>query len=481
MCGLAVSLDSRMHSSTNRGGRRQSAVNRALVGVLVVLRTRRFRHTISASSGTVIGSAAGALLPFVVARLFEVGRGTDVYFLVVGAVQLVAYMLALVVESVVVPFATKALQRDGRGALRAFSKMMAGYVLIAAVPVNLLAIALVGFALIPAAGLSGSEHGDAMLFLLVVGALPVLAAISGIASAANFVLDRFAFTTGTQVLRAGGGMTMAITLGERWGLIAVALGLTLGEALRVLVLMLALPKEDKGARAVPLRVGGQVLRLASPTLFASIVIAVNPIVDKTVAARLEPGATTIMELGDKIFYIPMVLLVAGVTKVSATVWARHAGVDNLALHRDFWRVQKIGGIVTSGLVCIAIPAVILTRDVAADLLGMSRDTHLTAVFIALIIGLPFALAADLAVTMLIILRRTRVFPGVAVFLVLVNLIADIVGAHLFGVVGIAVSTTLVRVMNVVLFLWVCERCLRQASPRKSRLHDPATQATRGDP
>lgn len=412
-----------------------------------------------ASTGTLGGSAAGALLPFLIARWFDVGRSTDVYFLVVGAVQIVSYLLSLVVEGAALPFATKAVQRDRRS-LRRFCVVMGRYVLAASFAMTLLALVVVFVVLVPAAGLDGAPRADAYQLALAVAALPVLASLSGLVGAANFALDRFALTTGSQVLRAGGGIVMAATLGDQLGLLAVALGITMGEAARVLVLAVVLPRGSAEGGA-PVDVGLQMLRLASPTLLASIVIAVNPIVDKAVAARLEPGATTLIELGEKLFYIPMVLLVSAVTKVSATVWARQVDVDNAALRRDFWKVQRLGAGITSGVVVVAIAVMAASRGTVDGLLDLGGDDTLFLVFAAYIIGLPLALSADLAGAMLIILRRTALIPALAVLLVVINLVADLVGAQLFGVVGIAASSTVVRVVNVVGFVWLCDRHLRR--------------------
>ena len=405
------------------------------------------------------GSAAGALLPFLIARWFEVGRSTDVYFLVVGAVQVVAYLLSLVVESAALPFASKALQQDRRS-LRRFCLVVGRYVLAVSSAMTLLALVVVLAVLVPAAGLDGPARADAYQLALAVAVLPVLASLSGLVSAATFALDRFALATGSQVLRAGGGIVLAATLGEQLGLLAVALGITLGEAARAVVLAVALPRRDPDGGA-PVDVGLQMLRLASPTLLASIVVAVNPVVDKAVAARLDPGSTTLIELGEKLFYIPMVLLVAAVTKVSATVWARQADVDDVALRRDFWKVQRLGAVLTTLAVLVAVALVTTSRGLVDGLLDLGGDTTFFLVFLAYIVGLPLALSADLAGMMLIILRRTAVFPALAVLLVVVNLLADLVGARLFGVVGIAASSTIVRGVNVAVFLWLCERHLRR--------------------
>ena len=412
-----------------------------------------------ASTGTLGGSAAGALLPFLIARWFEVGRSTDVYFLVVGAVQVVGYLLSLVVESAALPFASTAAQQDRRS-LRRFYLVTGRYVLAASVAITLLALVVVLVVLVPAAGLTGPARADAHQLALAVALLPVLASLSGLGSAATFALDRFVLATGSQVLRAGGGIVLAATLGDQLGLLAVALGITLGEAARAVVLYAALPRRSPDGGA-PVDVGLQMLRLASPTLLASVVVAVNPVVDKAVAARLDPGSTTLIELGEKLFYIPMVLLVAAVTKVSATVWARQADVDDEALRRDFWKVQRLGAGLTALAVVVAVTLVATSRGLVDGLLDLGGDTTFFFVFFAYVVGLPLALSADLAGMMLIILRRTALFPALAVLLVVVNLVADLVGARLFGVVGIAASSTIVRGVNVAVFLWLCERHLRR--------------------
>jgi hypothetical protein len=232
---IAVSRPAPASAGSDAPRRRPRTDLRALA------RSQRVRRTVVASTGTLGGSAAGALLPFLIARWFDVGRSTDVYFLVVGAVQVVGYLLSLVVESAALPFATKAVHRDRRS-LRRFCAVMARYVLAASSAMTLLALVIVCAVLVPAAGLTGSARTDAYQLVLAVAALPVLASLSGLVSAANFALDRFALTTGSQVLRAGGGILMAATLGDQLGLLAVALGLTLGEAARGLLLAVALPR-----------------------------------------------------------------------------------------------------------------------------------------------------------------------------------------------------------------------------------------------
>lgn len=435
----------------------------------------RLRRTVMASWGTLVGGGAGALLPFLIARWFEVGRGTDVYFLVVGAVQLVAYLLALVVEGATLPFAAKALHADPH-ALRPFSRTMTRYVLLAAVPLTAACLLVVAFVLVPAAGLGGNARDEAMVYLWAVALLPVLAAVSGVVSAASFALDRFAFTTGTQVLRAGGGIVAALALGEQLGLLAVALGLTLGEGLRALVLAVSLPRASPGVRPQPVDVGPQMLRLASPTLVSSMVIAVNPIVDKAVAARLDAGATTIIELGEKLFYIPMVLVVTAVTKVSATLWARQVATDPAALRPDFWRVQRLGLAATTVIVLLAVPVVLLSRPLVAGFLGIEADSAFFLVAVVLLVGLPLALAAELASVMLITLRRTGAFPVVAGVLVVGNVVLDLLGAHFLGVVGIAVSSTVVRILNLVLFLSICRYYLHRVGEGSGRRGAPLRAA-----
>jgi peptidoglycan biosynthesis protein MviN/MurJ (putative lipid II flippase) len=306
---------------------------------------------------------------------------------------------------------------------------------------------------------------------------PVLVAVTSVFAAAQYAMGRFAGTTASLGLRAGGGMALALLADDGQRLVAAAVGLSVGEALRLVLLVLTLPRD-----AVPWRrgwgraheAGRTFLRTSSPTMAAALIVAVNPLIAKTIATRLGPGATTLIELAEKLFYIPMVLLVAAVSRVSATVWA-HRVHDPEGLRADFWRVQRIGALVTAGVATAGAVVMLVGRPLVGSLLGLPADSPFALVFVLFIVGLPLALAGDLSGTMLITLRRTGVLPALAAVLVVVNLGTTVVGAQHLDVVGVALAGTVVRVLNAAALLYFAWGLLRAGTGPPADVSPAATR------
>jgi len=75
-----------------------------------------------------------------------------------------------------------------------------------------------------------------------------------------------------------------------------------------------------------------------------------------------------------------------------------------------------------------------------------------------------SLAGGLVVTY----RRTSFQPPLAVALVVVNVVADLIGAQLLGVAGIAASSTIVRMVNAGVFVAMTVLILREETRSPER-------------
>lgn len=427
----------------------------------------RVRSVIAASIGTGLGSSAGAILPFVLTHQFGVSRETDVYFIVVGAVQLVAYVLGMVAEAAALPIISAAIAKDPTHARAAATAVILRVVPIAGA-VNVLLLALTAAVVLPAAGVSILSDPAALAFLLVGIPMGALSTAGGLAAGANFALMRFAFTTATQVFRAGTALLLVTVFADA-GLVVAAIGLCVGELIRFLVLYFRLPGPAHSAEIGSIPLGKQVLQLAGPTLISSAVIAANPLIDKTVAARVAVGGPTVLELAEKIYYIPSVLLVAAISKVSAGHWSRMAARGDVDLLRDYKKVQIVSFL--SGLAAAILLAI--SFHLAVEYIPFARNQvqqaggHFEIVLFIFLLGLPFALSSDLSNSMILVMRRSRVMPPIAITLVSVNLIADIAGAALWGIAGIAAASTGVRVLACLINMTVVVRGLRRQRERAS--------------
>lgn len=430
---------------------------------------KRLHQIASAGFGTLVGSALGALLPFLLTRWFSLGRTTDAYFLVWGAVQLAAYVSQAVVESTLLPLCTKALT-EGEAKLTAFAVAMRRYAFRLGIGLSVVMVALVGGVLLPTSTFTADQLAECYRLLVGFLLFPIFTALSSVYSASHYARGRFAQTALTQAFRAVGGIVTAAWLGPRYGITIVAVGVTLGEAVRLLVLQRTMParrlvRAGAVSRPLPDVTGRTFFSVASPVMLSMAIVTANPLIDKAVAARLQVGSTTVIELAEKLFYIPAVLCSRAVALVSVTVWAKSAGTDDAAVSRDYWRVQRLGVVGTTVLVGAFGLFIVLFKDTVARLLHMSPDVPFESVFLLYIIGLPFALAQSLAGALVITYRRTSFQPPLAVALVVINLVADLVGAHLIGVAGIAASSTIVRMVNAAVFVAVTVVVLREHARR----------------
>lgn len=412
--------------------------------------TVRGRRTLIATAGIVLGSAPGMLLPFVITAWFTAGTDTDVYFLTVGAATFAATVLTIVMERTVIPYAAVAAQRGG-AQLSALTRRLASQSAALGGLSHVIASTVLIALVMPSTTFSDDARSLATRLAVVLVAFPVLAAANSVVAGALFGVHRFAVGTYSLSLRSLGALTVGLLWRDSWGLEAIALGLVVGEALRtgVLVWHLRSVVREHATGDTDEKPGAGFWRQALPHTASMVIVSLNPMVDRSIAATLQPGSTTALELADKLYYAPSVLVGSGLAIVSGAHWAAMVGSPGTAkgLRRDYYRSQRLTMAAAVLVAAFAALVVWLGMDLVRPVFGVPPALPLASTFMLLVIGLPFALSAELAVRVLVIFKRTWIFPVSAVLLLCLNIGADLVGAALFGLEGIAAASTLVRVAS----------------------------------
>jgi putative peptidoglycan lipid II flippase len=436
--------------------------------------------------GDGLGGVLGALLPvnlavqifnfvalIVFARILGATADTDAYF--VGlAVPLFTYGLLLAaLRTGAIPALTEAAAEGEEAFDRAASQLVSG-VLLASVAVSAV-VTLIAFAFAPVV-LGGNAHFIALARRTMVELSPlgVAGAVTGALGAVLAVRRRFVAAVAVMALEPILKTIAVASLGHRIGIHAMVLGNVVGSCATALILIaLAVRAGVRIRPASPLRSPfvRSVLVLSTPLLIGGTVLQVNPVVDRAMATGLGAGKVTALELGFRL--VPTAMFAAVLIGPVTATWAarvQQGGWPALQASID----RAIGAIITV-LPTIVVAGLLLRHQLVAVLYAGGayperalRDS--SAVFGMLLLGLPAQVLSVVFATLFSVQKNTLVPMKIACANVLLNVVLNLAFRPVFGVAGIALSTSLTYVILVAVYA-------RAATKRWGALTPGVTRAT----
>jgi peptidoglycan biosynthesis protein MviN/MurJ (putative lipid II flippase) len=433
----------------------QPTSRRLVSGIDELVRSRSAR----ALAGTIVGNATGFIFPFLLTWRFGAGRFTDAYFFGYAIANYATSTTTNTLVANVVPVAQLHL-RGGAEALQRFLRRTVSQAIPILLALYVLVGAIAAAVVLERGNWTATEKATCIQVIVLFVPLIVAVAATSVYTAGIYATDEFWWPTMTQ----GIGPLVAIAIVSvippgRVSLTVVSLGIAVGETLRLLLL----------SRRLRLRVADvahgetssgtvSVWRTAAPHALALAVSAASPVIDRAVAATLATGSVTLIDLGERIFFVPQLALTSSVVLVAGTRWSVRERDDRWLFH-DYRRVVLQLFVLGAGLAIAVVAMLGLIRLVIGPVFAGVDTDHLVAVTAILLMGLPFGAAASSGARMLAARRRTAVLPFFAASTFTVNLGADLVGAHSFGVDGIVASSSLVRLVQCCAYLVVCRRML----------------------
>lgn len=409
-------------------------------------------------AGVVAGAAAGAVLPFAITAWYGAGRDSDAYFLVYGVAIFLGGSAAATAEATVLPFLAEA-RIVGRRAVRSLLHQTA--LRAAVLQAALVALVLCGV-VVRGRFSTGPDDQGVVGLAIVIAALPILMTVSGVLSAGHYTFGRFGTPSYLLIWRSGVALLAAATWHGTGDLRPIAAGLVLGEVGRAVTLRLqlrrALDSLPDGPPVTPRH--RSMLSVAGPHASSQYLLAASPLVDRMFAATVGIGAVTVVELAEKAYYAPALLLNSVVANVATAQWSDFAAAaDFEGLRRSFRRIVT-AGVATAVVVALAGAAVLwLARLPLAELLGFDDPRVLPGTVSIYLVGLPFALVHALAMRLLVVVKSTAILFKVTLPMVVINVLGDLVLAPRFGVYGIAATTTAVAAVSAATYLWHIRRTL----------------------
>jgi peptidoglycan biosynthesis protein MviN/MurJ (putative lipid II flippase) len=428
-------------------------------------RSRSIPPSVRALIGTSLGLLPGFLLPFALSWRLHAGRLTDAYFLSFAIATFVATILSTVLEVSMIPAAASHIQSGGSSIthlVRRTIRYALGIAALAYVPT-----AVVGAVIVNAQKTWTTPQKHLCVALILIFGIYILAtAATSVLAGTLFALRQFFVPTASQCLRTLLPLSfILLTPRNAGGVILTASLFIVGEILRGLLLvrrLLAKVRTISGDGTPPPPSG--LLKASTPLALSLLVAAAAPLTDKIVAAPLGTGSVTVIELAEKVFFVPLVAITSSIILVAGARWANLIRAQTVAVTHDFQRtLRRVLALAGATTVLVGAATTLATAASGHRVLGLDalQFRNLVLIFLA---GLPGAAVINLGARLMTSSQRTRLLPLFGIFAFTVNLVADIVGARLIGVDGIALASTLVRSAGAGLYLWACIPLLRALAP-----------------
>lgn len=411
--------------------------------------------------GTLIGSAPGFLLPFAVTTRFGAGRITDAYFFAFS----IATFVSAVYEGVLQANATPVLQSEKTGGRPYFLAGVRRILMQSTVAAGITYLVFGG--ILAATAVSGrtnwtpTERHTCLVLMAYFTFYVVGSAATAVLASGLYALEEFFFPIASMALRSVVPLAgLAVFRRDPSGIELFGILMCVGEGVRAVLLCTRLLFRSRSLRDGVPRATVGVWATGIPHALSMVAAVANPVIDRLIAAPLGPGSVTVLELGEKVFYAPLMALTSLFSIVAGVRWASHTLAGGRALSADFRRTL-LRALALASLIAVAvIGAALAVRLAAGEEVSGAPTGELTAVIIFLLIGLPAGVVISLGARLLTATRRTRVLPLFAALALILNVLGDLVGVHLLGIRGIALASTLMRCGNALLYVLVCRRMLQ---------------------
>lgn len=414
--------------------------------------------------GTILGNAPGFLLPFLLTWKIGAGEITDAFFFALGIGLFGSSVCVIVVEANSLPILQKVA--DQPTLFHARVAALKRQAVRGVVPLYLV-IAVVGTVLIWLGNWRSETSVAAIGVILIMGVTICVIAANSVASAALYSNGKFFAPTATEGCRTIAPLlALPFITRDVYSMVVLAALMLVGETVRTVILRRRLPSGQSERPDVERRPHEQLWGAARAHAMAVVVANMSPVIDRTVAIALVTGAVTLIELGEKIVYVPMTLLMYTIILVSGTRWA--AMMDEPADRFDDYSrsLRLVAWIAVGAATALTVVTVCGAAVVTVHIGELSQQT-LVLTLVTLYWGIPAAAGAATISRFLTATQQTKWFPALAGAMFAMNCVFDVVGAVTLGVVGIAASTTLTRWISAAMYYEVCQRVTGAASVKAS--------------
>jgi putative peptidoglycan lipid II flippase len=405
------------------------------------------------------GKGAGFLVPIFAAAWFGAGSDTDAFFLAYAVVLFGVGVWGTGLETVAISQVARWLSEHRVNVDQELAWARRWVLGSAAVGMVLLA-AVHLFIILPTVSAHVSWRTSvlslALLFPMFFAAASNSLLTGGLAAAGHFSL-----ASGSQALRGIGALVGAVLVRGPLGVLSLALGYTMGEWARW-VLLSTYWRRLRRQAALPLNaVDPDVVRglrraalvAAGPQMAAFALVGIAPLAERWVSGGIGAGAVSYLDYGSRLYAVPSSLFDASVAGVLQSYWAGHyyRGAPQ-AVARSVRRVVLLALLIATAVAGVAWfeRQFLVSLALHRGAFTLADAQVVAVVFGVLMLGFPTGMAALVLERAYMAAQSTHVLLGIAVVKLVVRVSAAIIGGALFGLPGVALAQPVTTLADLAL-------------------------------
>lgn len=423
------------------------------------IRTRSLLwDTITTTGWSTAAKAVGFLIPFFIAAWFGVSAETDAFFFAYGLILFLSSMFAPVVESVIVPYISEARAKNDD-----VGKFVGNILGVFSVGLSvLMGVVLLCIKPVMAITTNFDPHALNLIYRLLVESTPLVILLfwSSVLAGTLNTYGKFTFPAISPAFRAIVNLSIIYLFKDVLGVHAIVIGYVGGEIIRLITLLLIIIKLKLFHLLISIQFHSRLwkfLKTASYQAIGMVAVGLNPLIDQAMASWLGEGNVSVLSYADRLYMIPISVLVAGLFPVVLSHWSKgyYQNEDREWLSQQVKKAVKLVFIVAAAVLVFFI---IFSRPLVALAFARGRfdlnvlDT-LWISFVFYVIGLIPYVTGSMFTRAHLVLKNTSLLMKLAMLNCVLNMIFNYLLMQVFGVAGIALATSVTTFMiSILLFL-----------------------------
>jgi putative peptidoglycan lipid II flippase len=278
--------------------------------------------TITTTFWATLGKAAGFLIPFFIAAWYGVTAVTDAFFFVYGLILFMGGVFATVVENVIVPYISELRSKN-----QDIGNFVGNILSVSGLGLLILSVLFILTCrlILPFITKFSSDSLNLIYQLLLETApLIVLLAWTSILTGTLNTYKKFFFPAIFPAIRAIVCLMFIFAFRNKINVHAVAFGYVIGEVVRFLLLAYIIYwfkifKLNFFWQFTPKLL--EFLKTSGYQVIAAVAIGFNPVLDRIMASWLEKGSVTVLYYADRLYMIPTIFIISGLSVVLLSHWS----------------------------------------------------------------------------------------------------------------------------------------------------------------